>query len=708
MRRHLKGGNTDLKTGRNYSLLILFLILPQNNSAQIPINGFCEYNSYHIPSGYEYCLPVDTNNDSYSEIILYSSSKKKIAVVTGLTDGNNLSVKEFSVPFEISQLEPIKNTDNYVFISRQNRLLGLIQIFGDEKPTIISKLEFDSFPENINLGDVNNYGVEEFLISGSGFEGISLIYQNKEKLRESKIIGSSSFCFSALIDLSNDGYYDIATCNLLERSLQFYYNDGEGNFNLMRSVPSDKKFYSINSYDVDTDNFEDLVVSNSGSITILYGDFQSSYDEKVVIQVEHIPEEVLLGDFNQDGFTDLAYVDYTNGALSVIIGNDGREFYEEVLYRKKAGLTDVHQSNNTLWFLSDDGQLFSIGRFNSFTKSVNFVPAVSPTTIQYFDYSEDGVMDLCFIDSYKSELNLFIRNEKGIPSLYYSMPVSSDHEEIISEVTTSGDNIFYCFTKGDRLIEIIKTNFENETIERKQLYSPGDIQDLKVKRVDSTLANIFVTYNSTNRFVLGKFEYRDLSVTFKLYPSVDRNVLYSELIASEEPIIYYWKEYSDTLFYKKAVIKASPNEYENIIHLPKTDSVVFSSLSADLLNNGSSHVISVVGTNESNFTLVSNYWMPDVSTSLIFPEWLNMKDENQLFFSFINSGTKKNLAVYSPGNKSLSKVVLSNKSKRLNFTKLIDSVDAADYFIESIFPGNYHFVFSNKREGCISIIQLKQ
>ncbi|NNG26577.1 MAG: hypothetical protein HKM87_03570, partial [Ignavibacteriaceae bacterium] len=204
------------------------------------------------------------------------------------------------------------------------------------------------------------------------------------------------------------------------------------------------------------------------------------------------------------------------------------------------------------------------------------------------------------------------------------------------------------------------------------------------------------------------FEYRDLSVTFKLYPSVDRNVLHSELIAAEEPIIYYWKEYSDTLFYKKAVIKTSPNEYENIIHLPKTDSVVFSSLSADLLNNGSSHVISVVGTNESNFTLVSNYWMPDVSNSIIFPEWLNMKDENQLFFSFINSGSKKNLAVYSPGNKSLSKVVLSNKSKRLNFTKLIESVDAADYLIEGIFPGNYHFVFSNKREGCISIIQLKQ
>ena len=708
MRRHLKGGNTDLKTGRNYSLLILFLLLPQNISAQIPINGFCEYNSYQVPPGYEHFLPVDINTDSNSEIILYSSSKKKIAVVSDFTDGNKLLVKEFRVPFEISQLEPVKNTDRYVFVSRQNRLLGLLQIPFDDKPAIISKLEFDSFPENINVGDVNNYGIEEFLISGSGFDGISLIYQNKEELSESKIIGSSSFCFSALIDLSNDGLYDIVTCNLLERSLQFYYNDGAGNFNLMRSIPSDKKFYSINSYNVDSDDFEDLVVSNSGSISILYGDFQSSYNDKVVIQVEHIPEKVLPGDFNQDGYTDFAYADYTNGALSVIFGKNEREFYEEVLYKKINSLTDAHQSNNMLWILSDDGQLFSIKKFNGFRKDVNFVPSVNPTAIQYFDNAKNEITDLCFIDNYQSELNIFTLDGKGIPTLYYSIPVSSNHEEIIAEETTSGDKIFYCFTKGNRLIEIIKTNFKNEYIERQQLYSPGDIQDLKVKQVDSTLINIFISYNSAQRLVLGKFDYRQLSVTFNLYPFIDRNVLHSELIAEEIPIIYYWKEHSDTLYYKKAVIKTGPNDYKNIVHLPKTDSVFHISFSTDHIRKSSTEVISIIGMGKNNFTLVSDYLRPGFISSLVFPKKLNMGDENNLFFSLINSGGKKNLFFYSSEKKSLSKVDLSGRNKKLNFTTVLNSIDATDYVIESFLPGNYHFVFSNKQEGCISIIQLKQ
>jgi len=708
MRRHLKGGNTDLKTGRNYSFLLLFLILSQNIYSQIPINGFCEYNTYKVPSGYDRCLSVDIDNDSYSEIILYSSSKKKIAIISGLMTGNNLLIKEYSLPFEISQLEPLIKRNRYVFSSRQNRLLGLLKISMDEKPKVISKLEFDSFPENVNVGNVNNYDVEEFLISGSGFDGISLIYQYKGRLGESKIIGGASFCFSTFIDLSNDGFYDIVTCNLLERSLQFYYNDGEGNFNLVRSLPSDTKFYSINSYDVDNDTFEDLVVSNSGSITILYGDFQSSYKEKVVIQVEHIPEEVLPGDFNRDGFTDIAYMDYTYGTISVIFGNGGKEFYDEILYRKEIGLTDVHQSNDDLRFLSDDGQLSSIKRFRGSAKNINFVPAVNPTAIQYFDFAKDGVADICFIDSYKSELDLLIRDKKGIPSLYYAMPVSSDYEKIIAEVITSAENIFYCFTKGNRLLEIIKTDFENKTIERKQLYSPGDIQDLKVNRIDSTLTNIFVTYNNANRFVLGKFEDRGLSVTFKQYPFIDMNVHNSELIVAEEPIIYYWKEYSDTLYYKKAVINTGPNEYENIFQLPKTDSVVFSSITVDLLNSGSSSVISIIGSGKNDFTLVSDYWKPDFTPSLIFPEWLNINEKNQLFFSLINYGSEKSLAVYSPEQKLLSKIDLSGKSRRLSFTKLIDSVDAADFFIESIFPGKHHFVFSNKREGCISLIQLRQ
>ena len=38
--------------------------------------------------------------------------------------------------------EPLKNKGMYVFSSRQNRLLGLLKISGDEKTKIISKLEF--------------------------------------------------------------------------------------------------------------------------------------------------------------------------------------------------------------------------------------------------------------------------------------------------------------------------------------------------------------------------------------------------------------------------------------------------------------------------------------------------------------------------------------------------------------------------------------
>jgi hypothetical protein len=222
------------------------------------------------------------------------------------------------------------------------------------------------------------------------------------------------------------------------------------------------------------------------------------------------------------------------------------------------------------------------------------------------------------------------------------------------------------------------------------------------------LKNIFITYNNANRFVLGKFEYRNLSITFKQYPFIDGNVLHSEIIAADEPVIYYWKEHFDTLYYKKAIIKTGPNEYKNIIHLPKTDSVVFSSLSANLLNDSFLDVISVIGNGEGSFTLVSDYWRPNFSSSLIFPEWLNMKDENQLFFSYINSGSKKYLTAYSPEQKSLSRVNLTRRSKRLSFTKLIDSVDAADYYIGKMFSNKNHFVFSNNREGCISIIQLKQ
>ncbi len=705
MMRHLKGGNTDLKAGKSYSFLILFLFLSINISAQIPINGFCEYNSYQVPAGYDRLYPVYFNGNSNFKILLYSTSQKKLAFVSDLSNKNNVSIKEIPLQYEISNLKQLKNKNRFVFSSRKNRLLGLLNLSDDGELKVISTISFDSFPENLNVGNINNYGAEEFLVSGSGFEGLSFIYQHKGGVGESKIVIGSSFCFSTLLDLNNDGYLDIATCNLLERSLQFYYNDSDGNFELSRSFPSSTKIYGITSGDVDNDEFDDLLISTSNAVTIKYGDFQSSYKSKVNIQLKYTPEKLLTGDFNQDGLTDIAYINYSVGTVSLVFAKSKKTFYEEILYKKLIGLTDLISIGNELWFLHEEGELHSIKKFNGFKKSVNFLPAINPTTVQKFNYTGDDINDLCFIDTFSNQLVFLLRDSKGIPSLYYSVPVSSNHTEIVTDNTT-GDNTLYCYSKGSRLIEIIKTDFDGNYFERKQLYSPEVIQDLKIKKVNDGLTNIFLTYSNDNRFVLGKFEYRTLSITFKQYPFVDRNVLHSEIITGKEPLIYYWKEFRDTLYFKKVIIKTGPNEYDNLAMLPMEDSLFFSSFSADMFNNKTLEVFSIIENGRKNFHIVSGYWK--YFFPLVFPKWLNMEDENQVFFKLLNVGTSKYLSVYLPKEKSLIKFDLLNKDYKRKFTKIIDSFDAADYFAARIFSDNYQIVYSNKSKGCISIFQLVQ
>src|SRR3989304_5432052 len=134
MKKRLLGEKIGLKIELNrINFLFFFLFLSSEVFPQIPINGFCKFNSYNFSPGYSKFFSLNFNNDSYSDLILYDPSSNRIAAIQGEKNESFLEEKNFEFAFQLSNLAPIREKNNeiknYAFTSRKNLTAGILQVF---------------------------------------------------------------------------------------------------------------------------------------------------------------------------------------------------------------------------------------------------------------------------------------------------------------------------------------------------------------------------------------------------------------------------------------------------------------------------------------------------------------------------------------------------------------------------------------------------
>ena len=624
--------------------------------------------------------------------------------------------KEHPVEYEFSQIKYLNDINSinnrFVCVSRKNRLIAVYEIGLNSSPVMKSKITFDSYPENIFLGDVNNDRVFEVLVSGIGFDGLSILMRREGRLAENKIISGESFNQAVLADLSNDGYADVTAFNILNNSTQFFYNDTYGKFKLVRKTKSTEKIELLNQCDFNNDDLNDLIFNYGTGLDIVYGDFQSAYDKKKSFQLKNKPLALQFNDFNGDSFTDIAYINPETGNINVLFAKSGHEFYEEITYTNLPSVSCIanfkHKKNNNLIILSKNGIVTTISSFENDLNSTQVIPAINAAVLQKFDLNRDGISDICFIDKSDNTFRILTRNSNWIFSDLYLQNLAEPHQSIVVDDFFKVRKTFYCYSKENQLIEFLQINFKTNKINHKHLYSPGKIKDLTIQRVDSSLVNIYLLYVKGSKLYLGKFEHRDLSLTFKEYPFIDRDVMCAELFVDKEIRAFYWKEKSDSLFFNEVIVKTGPNIYSGIMGLSKKDSIKISITASNQLYGGKPWVISLIGNDNKNF-LISFKENSYKKLQLLNEASKIDYFKNEVFtFAKLQYDENESLLIYIPDSKSLNKLSISNDGKNYSLKQIVDGVDINSYFIDKFTRTNYHLVYSDKEKGCISVLQLKR
>lgn len=713
--KRLSGEKTDSKIGQLKNSFILFCLLFSSLSySQVPINGFCFQKNYSLPKDYQGIISADLNSDENDELIFYSAVLKRIGIYSGIP-GDSLELKEFQLNSEISQLRQLKDkngSDNlFAVVERKLRRVSLMYISIDSLEAGKSKIEFDSYPENICIGDVDLNGMDEILVSGSGFDGLSILFRADGGIGESKVVTGTSFSEAIFIDINDDGYPDVLAFNILENSFQFFINNTKGVFRLSRSIQYSEKISLLQNQDLNKDGFQDIVYSIGNRIEILSGDAQALYNKKSSIQLGEKPAAIHLGDFNGDKFIDMAF-SISKNKLSILFGKNRAEFHESITYLENPFLSASTKFNsrmaNNIACIIESGELIVIKSEKELGTDLKIATAIQAGAVKKFNYANDDIPDISFIDEYDNSLKLLLNNREGIPSRLFWIPVADDHKEILIDEFFKSIKIFYCYSRGLPLLEVFRYNFDTGKLNRKQLYAPGEILDVAFQRIDSTFVNIFLVYTKQSKLYLGKFENRDLSITFREFPFIDRNVSAAELFIEDEPVVYYWKSEGDSYQFKSAQIKSGPNVYQTYFEIMKSKEIKTNLYGADNYSNEYPTVVSLVQNETENYLLVIAADKLSLSNKLFRT---SDGDKAEFGRGFLGETSIKgiiNFTVNSSDDNYINKMVYREMEKTYSLNQMFAAENVSDYFFARLDRKNYFLVYSNKKEGYLSITSIKK
>ncbi len=714
MKKHWREGKKGLKTEmKRINILILAFFLSNNIYSQVPINGFCRYNSFNVSRDFNYLFALNYNNDSYTDLVLFNPDTNKIISLTGEKNGSFGSPHNYKIPLEITNIQSLieenKRIKRYAFTCRQKRIVGIYSFTHSGKPILSSVCKFESYPKNISAADINNNGRDELLISGDAFNGLSIISRKGSALNAHKIVSNANFSQAVFADLNNDGYSDIVAFNTLTNSLEFYYNNSKGVFNKVRTIQEDGPISQLHAIDLNLDNYVDLLFVQGDSIHIMYGDFASSYNNQISIPTKYYPDKIIIGDFNNDGKMDIAYVNYEAGILSVLFGKSSSSFYPEMIYLLKGGLKDIipfySKFVTGIACINSKGKIYTVSNLSSISDSVNITTGAKPTAISYFDAGNDGINDICYIDSFTTTLNLIVRNSAGIPRYFYSYDLSDNHTKILVDDTESEIKTFFCYSPGKKLIEIVKINFAVNKIEKLSVYAPGKIKDLKIKNTGNKFDNIYLAYTKNDELGFGLMEYRNFRYLVTNYPDIAFNPLGTSITLKNYPGIIYWQDKGNQAQLYRITFNNGQNISKPIYDFTQSKISTAISFTGNLLNNDNDATISFIDAGKKNFAVFTNYsstYLIKKSAIPIYNKGKNIK----LFFGETKINGLKRLLVYVPSKKIIDKLDFINKGKNLLASKLAGVDNVWDFFVKNLNFRNYHLVYSNSENDCITIKQL--
>ncbi len=301
-------------------------------------------------------------------------------------------------------------------------------------PMVTSAPGAETLPVWTELADLNGDGILDLITSQFATDSVTVQLGNGDGTFKpaTTVFSANGFGPAEVhaVSLRGDGKLDLIIGSFNLNEIAVLLGNGDGTFEATPSTytlgSSSNTPTSLTSGDFNHDGFLDVAVANFGdnTISVLNGDGTGHLVlPESPISVGHAPEAIRAGDFNDDGVPDLAVANYGDGTITTLLNGGTGTFTASTLSIGSGAHSGpqalaVHGTGSSL--------LLAVANFKDNTISVlpsngsgGFGPQTivkvgkGPDDVNFADFNGDGNPDLVVANYTDGSVNLVLGSSGG-------------------------------------------------------------------------------------------------------------------------------------------------------------------------------------------------------------------------------------------------------------------------------------------------------
>ncbi|CAF2417401.1 unnamed protein product [Rotaria sp. Silwood2] len=319
-----------------------------------------------------YVAIADFNNDHQHDFVVTDAVNDEIIIFYGYGNGSFQLARRYSTgfgskPYAITTVQLQNKTQRDIVVTLWGT--GNIGIFTEYAAAEFSNRKTYSTgsapqPYSITVGNFNDDSYVDIAIVNSGTDNLDILFNSGNGTFVTQItypIGADlSPRFVIAYDVNKDNYLDIVIVNSNNNSISALAGHGNGTFDIPRVYSTGEDSYplAVAFDDVNNDNLSDAIIANAGtdSIGVLLGFHYTTFQSPTTYSSDNNrrPHNIITNDFNNDTYLDIAVTFSLSDNIGVLLGYGNGSFGVMMTYSTGNGSLPeslaAHDFNN-------DGQL---------------------------------------------------------------------------------------------------------------------------------------------------------------------------------------------------------------------------------------------------------------------------------------------------------------------------------------------------------------